>query len=193
MAVTKSSLACLMNPLEDLSFTGISVATPTSEFIPRTCNDSSVIGPACDMPGAPCQLSQPCPNHATCINNRTLPRGYFCLCPPGFNGTACQFDHRPCQDDTCWNGGTCLNVSSSDFECVCLTGWSGRQCARKLDYCANVTCQNGGVCRGLFRDYKCECVSTSHSGRYCETIAKSLIARQTLNRSLSYIARCSYS
>ena len=64
----------------------------------------------------------------------------------------------------------------------------GRHCEKKVDYCANVTCKNGGLCRGLLRDYKCECVSASHSGRLCETVANSLVVRQAVSKSLSYLA-----
>ena len=64
----------------------------------------------------------------------------------------------------------------------------GRHCEKKVDYCANVTCKNGGLCRGLLRDYKCECVSASHSGRLCETVANSLIVRKAVGTSLGYTA-----
>ena len=81
-----------------------------------------------------------------------------------------------------------MNVSSTDFFCVCVDGWTGRHCEKKVDYCANVTCKNGGVCRGSLRDFKYECMSASQSGRFCETVANSLVVRQTVNKSLSYLA-----
>jgi hypothetical protein len=84
--------------------------------------------------------------------------------------------------------GTCLNISNSDYLCVCEEGWTSSQCEIMVNYCQNVTCKNNGVCRPLFRDFKCECLSSSYSGLYCEITAGSLVARKLVAKSIGYIA-----
>lgn len=84
--------------------------------------------------------------------------------------------------------GTCLNKSMSEFSCLCPDGWTGIRCETIVNYCHNITCQNQGVCRPLFRDYKCECSTSSYSGRHCEIVASSLIARKAASKSLAFIA-----
>ncbi len=50
-------------------------------------------------------MLQPCQNKGTCKNNDTEPHGYFCLCPPGINGTQCQSDRQRCEPNPCWHDG----------------------------------------------------------------------------------------
>lgn len=57
-----------------------------------------------------------------------------------------------------------------------------------INYCQNITCKNQGVCRPLFLDYKCECLSGSYSGQYCEIIAKKIILYQTVAKSFAYVS-----
>jgi hypothetical protein len=47
-------------------------------------------------------MSQPCLNAATCIPDRTLQYGYYCLCQIGYTGYDCQYDERACMENTCW-------------------------------------------------------------------------------------------
>ena len=47
---------------------------------------------------------------------------------------------------------------------------------------------NGAVCRPSFLNYSCECLTTSYSGRHCEIVSTSLIIRQVISKSCSYIA-----
>jgi len=84
--------------------------------------------------------------------------------------------------------GTCLNISNSDYLCVCEEGWTSGHCEAMVNYCQNVTCENNGVCRPLFRDFKCECLSSSYSGLYCQITAGSLVARKLVGKSFGYIA-----
>ena len=81
-----------------------------------------------------------------------------------------------------------MNKSNTEFECICVLGWTNKNCEKKVNFCENVTCQNNAVCRPLFRDYKCECLSTSYSGRYCEIISTSLVVRKIVSKSVGYIA-----
>lgn len=56
-----------------------------------------------------------------------------------------------------------------------------------INYCLNITCENKGVCRPLLLDYKCECLSDSYSGRYCEFIAKRFATLKIVSKSFAYI------
>jgi len=71
---------------------------------------------------------------------------------------------------------------------LCQTGWKGKNCETPINYCENVTCLNNGICRPLFVDYKCECLGTDYSGRFCQNIGKELIIRQIICKSFGYIA-----
>ncbi|CAF1040910.1 unnamed protein product [Adineta ricciae] len=139
--------------------TDVQQVTPL--FFTPTCPNSSNIGIDCKLPGTSCAILNPCLNDGTCDNINDVP-WYSCLCPPGFNGTRCQFDHRLCKNGTCFNNGTCAGAST----CICAPGWQGRRCETKINYCINVTCQNNGICRPLLLNYSCECLSSSFSGRH---------------------------
>jgi hypothetical protein len=167
------------------------VQEPSPVTISPICSNSTYIGPYCNISSNPCQTLRPCMNNATCINSNTTAGDYNCACPSGFNGTQCEFDHRPCKPDTCLNNGiysllslslqskkilnmflffigTCLDISDTAFVCSCEPGWEGIHCQRMVDYCKNVACKNGGFCCPLFLNYTCECVDESYSGRHCE-------------------------
>ena len=64
------------------------------------------MGKDCNISSNPCDTLKPCQNNGTCSNETTNISGYSCLCSPGFNGTQCQNDYRPCKPTTCWNNGT---------------------------------------------------------------------------------------
>ena len=66
------------------------------------------MGIGCNVSSHPCETLKPCQNNGTCSNAPTDISGYSCICLPGFNGTQCQYDHRPCKPTTCWNNGTQL-------------------------------------------------------------------------------------
>lgn len=76
----------------------------------------------------------------------------------------------------------------TEFYCNCSDGWTGIRCGTMIDYCHNVVCQNQGVCRPLLLDYRCECSTSSYSGRHCEIIDESLIARKIASKSLAFVA-----
>lgn len=80
-----------------------------------------------------------------------------------------------------------MNISDTDFLCVCSQDWIGIHCETKVNYCKNVTCKNNAVCRSLSGNFKCECLTTSYSGRYCEITATDLSIRQIISRSFAYI------
>ena len=152
-------------------------------------------------------MLKPCLNNGSCYNNVTVVNGYICTCPHGFDGAQCELDNRLCKPNTCWNDGihffslifnkikflflltgVCNETSNTTFHCLCKPGWEGEHCETKTNYCQNITCENNGVCRPLFMNYTCECLGESYSGRHCEIISNQMIIRQTITKSLSYIA-----
>ena len=57
-----------------------------------------------------------------------------------------------------------------------------------INYCVDVKCMNNAVCRSLFLNYSCECLTSSYSGRHCEIVSTGLIVRQTVSKSVGYVA-----
>lgn len=96
----------------------------------------------------------------------------------------CPFFH----DKHLFFSGTCNETSNTTFLCLCDEGWTGTYCETKVNYCDGVKCENNGVCRPLFRNYTCECLGTSYSGRHCEHVATSMVIRQVVSKSCGYIA-----
>ena len=47
---------------------------------------------------------------------------------------------------------------------------------------------NNGICRPLFKNYTCECLNDSYSGRHCENIATRIKIYRTVSTSMAYIA-----
>lgn len=57
-----------------------------------------------------------------------------------------------------------------------------------INYCDTIKCENNAVCRPIFRNYTCECLGDSYSGRHCEIVATKIIVRQMVSKSFGYIA-----
>ncbi len=87
------------------------VQQPSHIFVPPTCSSSTNIGINCSISSTACAMLKPCQNNGICINTNNTYNGYICSCPPGFNGTQCQFDHRACKTNTCWNNGSFFLLS----------------------------------------------------------------------------------
>jgi hypothetical protein len=83
--------------------------TSPSHIIIPSCNGFTPSGLKCDKLNSPCEMLKPCENNASCTDDNTTSVGYVCSCLSYFNGTQCQYDHRPCKPDTCWNNGILLN------------------------------------------------------------------------------------
>ena len=132
--------------------------------------------------------------------------GYSCNCAPGFAGSRCQLDQRPCQPTTCWNNGesSLLSDGSSSFSIFVtkaratrrpigpsvarvLLAWRGVHCETSIDACANVSCQNSGVCRSSLLNYTCQCLGVSYSGRHCEIKATATAVKQAVSRSFAFV------
>ena len=74
-------------------------------FVSPSCPSQYQTGLDCNISSTLCDVTKPCQNNGSCINNNSIPRGYTCTCPRGFDGTECQIDNRPCKPNTCWNNG----------------------------------------------------------------------------------------
>lgn len=57
-----------------------------------------------------------------------------------------------------------------------------------INLCDNVTCQNGAVCQPLLNDYRCNCLSSSYSGRHCEDVATETIIHKYAARTVGVFA-----
>ena len=160
----------------------------SNSLVAPTCLVANTIGWYCNVPSTACDTLRPCQNQGNCTNTNATSSSYVCSCPTDFGGASCQFDHRPCRADTCWNNGTCTQTSQTTARCVCVLGWRGLRCETLVDYCANVTCQNNGVCRGSLLNYKCECLGETFSGRHCEIKSSATVVHQAVARSFAFIA-----
>ncbi|CAF4095370.1 unnamed protein product [Rotaria magnacalcarata] len=143
------------------------------------------MGVNCDRSSNLCNITQPCKNNGTCNGNHY---SYNCSCPCGFNGTDCEFDHRPCKPYTCLNNGACNETSNSTFVCACLSGWQGVHCESMVNFCDNNSCLNNGVCRPLLENYKCECLGDSYSGPLCQISSAKIIIFKAVSKSFAYIS-----
>ncbi|CAF1317154.1 unnamed protein product [Adineta ricciae] len=178
----------------DIATTEVKRSTTTSgttaiqSFVAPNCYNYTSTGVLCSQLESICKLASPCHNNGSCTLNSSASRGYSCSCLPYFNGTLCQYDHRPCKPNTCWNNGTCVpDKSNTTFECRCAVGWDGKHCETKINYCWNATCLNKGVCFPLFMNYKCECVG-DYSGRHCEISSRRMIIHKIISKTVSYVA-----
>ena len=190
-----------------LSF--MKAAAKATAFVPLTCPNSSFIGRYCNLSSQPCVMLNPCQNAGTCYHNDSALDGYSCYCVSGTDGNQCQLDHRVCKSDTCWNNGknsifvqqsykclssfmlilgSCFELSSTVFLCRCAPGWEGVYCEKGINRCANITCHNNGVCRSSLLDYRCYCLTTAFSGRYCENKATDLVVKEATSKTLAYVA-----
>jgi hypothetical protein len=67
---------------------------------------------------------EPCLNGGKCVSELG---SWSCLCPPGFEGTYCEYEVDPCDPNPCLNFGVCENVMGR-FLCTCPLGFSGERC-----------------------------------------------------------------
>ena len=81
-----------------------------------------------------------------------------------------------------------MDLSNGSFSCLCPLGWKNKHCETLVDFCANVTCLNKGACRTSLRNYTCECLGDSYSGRHCEVVASAIGVHQAIARSLAFVA-----
>ena len=76
---------------------------------------------------------------------------------------------RPCERNSCQNGGTCVDTGLDSFICVCPIGLTGQLCETSLCVLNN-PCQNSGVCFVVEVNEtavrQCNC-SLPFSGAFC--------------------------
>lgn len=78
--------------------------------------------------------------------------------------------------------------NETTHDCTCTSGWVGFRCEQKVNHCENVTCRNGGICRLTPFNYTCDCLTSSYSGRHCETVAKKIITRHFIAKFIGLAA-----
>lgn len=123
----------------------------------------------------------------------------MCVCNfEYFQGSACEFDVRPCSSNPCLNNGTCLDYFSkgynlellkmkNTFQCVCNKYFEGAYCEAKINVCQNETCSSHGNCVDLNNEPKCECFNL-YEGDKCETATSTLQTIKTVVSVSSLIA-----
>ncbi|CAF4027943.1 unnamed protein product, partial [Rotaria sordida] len=169
------------------------IVTSTNEpflsyFVPEPCPNTTNIGIRCNISNSLCKILSPCQNNGICENVQTNIPSYNCSCLPGFNGTHCEFDYRPCKPHTCLYHGICNETSNSTFNCICNEGWQGINCESMINFCDNVTCWNKGVCRSLLSNYQCKCLGDSYYGRRCEFTSLRIKIYKIVSKSFAYVA-----
>lgn len=105
--------------------------------------------------------------------------GFRCMCDTGFRGLLCEVNIIECMENTCLNGGTCVD-KINDFECRCVAGFVGQLCQTNVDDCENRPCANGGVCFDLSNDFMCQC-APGFNGKDCRTNINECEAQPCLN------------
>lgn len=127
-----------------------------------------------------------CENNSTCISNST--DNYTCHCLPGFNGTRCEKDERPClpHKNRCKNNSTCTQIGWK-YNCTCLSGFEGTHCEVNTDDCVNHSCYNGAECVDGVNAYECNC-GTYYYGELCQHKHTELVIKEQVSRSFSVLA-----
>ena len=93
--------------------------------------------------------SQPCQHGALCDD---LPKGYQCLCPPGYTGPDCDVNIDDCNHDLCLNNATCVDLVAS-YHCDCGAGFEGEHCQIDIDECeSSKSCPSSNVSLDLDSD-----------------------------------------
>ncbi|CAF4147222.1 unnamed protein product, partial [Rotaria magnacalcarata] len=137
-------------------------------FASPNCSNPNYIGTFCNISKISCDVHKPCQSPKICINDPTVPGGYYCQLENNFTDTNNGVNSGSCKSNSCLYNGICVSLNNTRFYCNCTPERTGHRCEHLINYCHNVTCLNKGVCRTLNLDYQCECPSGSYSGRHCE-------------------------
>ncbi|XP_057309302.1 neurogenic locus notch homolog protein 3-like isoform X2 [Hydractinia symbiolongicarpus] len=115
-------------------------------------------GPFCKECGCPEKNIKGIPS-LTCSQEGT------CICPQGYtvdmrNGLCKRIEPEaisPCAVNPCSNGGTCIDITSTEYKCICPPGVTGKACQYRL-VCNPGPCLNGGICKEKYGKFLgCDC------------------------------------
>lgn len=112
-----------------------------------------------------------CQNGGDCVEDS-------CECLNGTSGMYCEVNADDCTEDSCMNGGTCVDGIAS-FHCTCLSGFTGALCETDesdesdesdVNYCLPDPCveMNNATCVNGNDSYTCLC-SPGFTGEICES------------------------
>ncbi|CAF4147425.1 unnamed protein product [Rotaria sp. Silwood2] len=148
----------------------------SSYFVPKPCLNTTNIDVNSNISNTLCDIFKPCQNNGICTNIQANIPSYFCSCQLGFSGIHCEFDYRPCKQNTCL------------YHDICNEDWQGINCESMINFCNNIICWNNGVCRPLSLNYTCECLGDSYSSRLCEITSLRIKIYKIVSKSFSYVA-----
>ncbi|CAM4917867.1 unnamed protein product, partial [Rotaria socialis] len=157
-------------------------------FSSPNCSNPNYIGTFCNISKISCDAHKPCQTPRICINDPTVPGGYYCQLENNFTDTNNTVNSGSCKLNSCLYNGICVSLNNTRFYCNCTPERTGHRCEHLINYCHNVACLNNGVCRTLNLDYQCECPPGSYSGRHCEYPSRSNRIRQFLTKLFIYLA-----
>eukprot|EP00121_Abeoforma_whisleri_P012971 Awhi_evm1s11974 len=135
-----------------------------------------------------CELL-PCLNGGVCTDVKDGQTYTFtCECQPGFTGDDCSTDIKDCKDESCLNGGQCVEGTNS-FTCRCLDGFVGDDCSININHCDPNPCLNGGICNHGISSYTCDCLD-EFVGDECEEKVSLLIGCSRCSATSAYNDGC---
>ena len=92
-----------------------------------------------------------------------------CICDPGIKGDTCNMDILDCDNESCLNNGTCIELVNG-FACQCLPDFDGPRCQNRRtlnDNHCKKKCYHNGKCILINNREKCSCLS-KYTGSECE-------------------------
>lgn len=98
----------------------------------------------------------PCQHGGSCIKEKKS-HDYKCVCIDGITGPNCETNLNDCVNNTCQNGGTCVDLING-YSCNCSNWWYGANCELNVNDCASNPCAEGATCEDrLSGKYTCVC------------------------------------
>lgn len=97
--------------------------------------------------------SSPCHNGGQC--EQTNSTSTVCKCSSKFTGELCEIEVDACTQNTCLNGGTCIEAERK-LVCECPNGFVGDFCEIKQNFCSNEPCESG-QCLNTANGFLCKC------------------------------------
>uniref|UniRef100_A0A7N6BCP3 Slit homolog 2 (Drosophila) n=1 Tax=Anabas testudineus TaxID=64144 RepID=A0A7N6BCP3_ANATE len=154
----------LTTPSKKFTCTGpvdLSIQAKCEPCLSNPCkNDGTSSDPICFL--------NPCQNGGSCHLKEGEGSNFWCVCPEGFEGDACEINIDDCEDNDCENNSTCVD-GVNNYTCMCSPEYTGELCEEKLDFCAPELnpCQHDSKCILTPQGYKCEC-TPGYVGEHCE-------------------------